>query len=172
MSACRSVEWLGLSVEDWSSVVVGAVLGLMVTLLYQGLVRVHRRWLLRKAFAGSWVRTAMSEYHLSPEVWKEQNKGVFGKEVRITVRSSNSLHVHVQYDDSRGIAEAVIELHGDGMKSGEGPYSYTREGDVCFGNAGWYSMHQVNEGKLHIYFTGRYPENTAHGYEVWERKKG
>lgn len=114
----------------------------------------------------------MSEYGHKPEAWKGINPQVLGKEIVISISSAKSIHLRVDYSTGRGITEAVIELHGDGMISGEGPYSYTREGDACYGNAGWYSMHQVHEGKLHIYFTGRYPENTAHGYEVWERKKG
>ena len=111
----------------------------------------------------------MSEYRYSPEEWRRSNPQVFEKEVIIKVRSSKSIHLKVDYSAGRGIAEAVIELHGDGLTSGEGPYSYTREGDNCFGNAGWYSMQRMTDGRLHVYFTGRYPENTASGYEVWGR---
>jgi hypothetical protein len=113
----------------------------------------------------------MSEYHMSPAEWKKHNEQCFNREVTISVRSDRSIHMRVDYGEGRGIAEAIMEMHGDGMTSGEGPYTYTREGDTCFGNAGWYSMHRLSSGnKLYVYFTGRYPEDTARGYEVWERQ--
>lgn len=170
MSHCEPTHILGLGVSDWVILIIGAITGLIVTVLFQWLISLRRKWLLNTAYAGQWVRKGMSEYHLTPEEWRLANPQVFDKVVDISVRTGRSIHVRVDYGKRRGVTEAVIELHGDGMTSGEGPYTYTREGDDCYGNAGWYSMHRLSEGKLHVYFTGRYPENTANGYEVWERK--
>lgn len=170
MTCFQSTTFLGLTTSDWFILCIGAILGLLVTVLYQWLVSQRLRLMLHKTYAGQWVRTGMHEYRIQEGVWKQSNPHVFGKEVIITVRSPKSIHAMVDYGEGRGIAEAGIEMHGDGMTSGEGPYSYTREGDACFGNAGWYSVHRMSAGKLHVYFIGRFPENTANGYEVWERQ--
>jgi len=170
MSCGQPTSLLGMTLSDWYLLIIGAVLGLLVTVLFQWLLSLHQRRLLQKAYAGTWNRRGMCEYGYTPDVWKQNNPQVFGKEVIVMVQTAKSIHLKVDYSDGRGIAEAIIELHGDGMTSGEGPYSYTKEGDDCYGHAGWYSLQRMTDGRLHVYFTGRYPENTARGYEVWERK--
>jgi hypothetical protein len=170
MSYCQTAKLLGLSPSDWTNLGIGAVLGLFATIFFQCLISFYRALVLKRTYAGTWVRTAMSEYDLTPEDWKKRNSQVFGKKVVITVKSDKSICLRVDYAEGRGIVEAVIELHGDGMTSGEGPYSYTQPGDDCNGHAGWYSLHRVSKRQIYVYFKGKFPENTANGYEVWERE--
>ncbi len=158
---------------NWPELVIGAFLGalagLEATIIYQAILdRRQKKDLLVKC-AGTWEREFMTEYHVPDRDIESIFQSCRGLAVHVSAQGKTALAFEVCYDDSRGIASAVINLKGSSNLEGDGAYSYKRPVDPCFGNAGWYTIHLVSDDRMYVYYRGTKPEKDLRGYEIWRR---